>query len=168
MNNKEKEILIILQEECAEVIQEASKIFRFGFESCYPTDDSATSRERLTLELGQVLCMIGLLVERNVVDENAMLTAMEAKKIKLKKWSTIFDDEKEIILNSSIASLSIGAERKFAFKHKKSAELVNVFLEHGSLLVMKGETQTHWLHRLPPTTKISSPRINLTFRTIVG
>jgi hypothetical protein len=89
MNQKEKEILIILQEECAEVIQEASKIFRFGFESCYPTDDSATSRERLTLELGQVLCMIGLLVERNVVDE-------EAKKIKLKKWSTIFDDEKEM------------------------------------------------------------------------
>jgi len=40
--------------------------------------------------------MIGLLVERNVVDENAMLTAMEAKKIKLKKWSTIFDDEKEM------------------------------------------------------------------------
>ena len=96
MNNKEKEILIILQEECAEVIQEASKIFRFGFESCYPTDDSATSRERLTLELGQVLCMIGLLVERDVVDEEALLTAMEAKKIKLKKWSTIFDYEKEM------------------------------------------------------------------------
>ena len=100
MNQKEKEILIILQEECAEVIQEASKIFRFGFESCYPTDDSATSRERLTLELGQVLCMIGLLVERNVVDEEALLTAMEAKKIKLKKWSTIFDDEKEKVLDA--------------------------------------------------------------------
>jgi NTP pyrophosphatase (non-canonical NTP hydrolase) len=96
MNTKEKEILIILQEECAEVIQEASKIFRFGFESCYPTADSANGRERLTLELGQVLCMINLLIERNVVDEGAMLTAMEAKKIKLKKWSTIFDDDLEI------------------------------------------------------------------------
>lgn len=95
MNNKEKEILIILQEECAEVIQEASKIFRFGFDSCYPTDDSATARERLTLELGQVLCMVNLLIEKNVVSEDAMLTAMEAKKIKLRKWSTIFDDEKE-------------------------------------------------------------------------
>ena len=78
------------------------------------------------------------------------------------------DAEKDLKKNGAIASLSFGAERKFAFKHKKSAELVNVFLEHGSLLVMKGETQTHWLHRLPPTTKISSPRINLTFRTIVG
>jgi alkylated DNA repair dioxygenase AlkB len=78
------------------------------------------------------------------------------------------DAEKDLKKNGAIASLSFGAERKFAFKHKKSAELVNVFLEHGSLLVMKGETQTHWLHRLPPTTKINSPRINLTFRTIVG
>ncbi|MFN5020119.1 MAG: alpha-ketoglutarate-dependent dioxygenase AlkB family protein [bacterium] len=77
------------------------------------------------------------------------------------------DGEKDLKKNGAIASLSFGAERKFAFKHKKSAELVNVFLEHGSLLVMKGETQTHWLHRLPPTTKIHSPRINLTFRTIV-
>ena len=78
------------------------------------------------------------------------------------------DGEKDLKKNGAIASLSFGAERKFAFKHKKSAELVNVFLEHGSLLVMKGETQTHWLHRLPPTTKIHSPRINLTFRTILG
>ena len=78
------------------------------------------------------------------------------------------DAEKDLKENGAIASLSFGAERKFAFKHKKSGELVNVFLEHGSLLVMKGETQTHWLHRLPPTTKINSPRINLTFRTILG
>ena len=49
----------------------------------------------MTLELGQVLCMVGLLIEKNVVSEDAMLTAMEAKKIKLRKWSTIFDDEKE-------------------------------------------------------------------------
>jgi alkylated DNA repair dioxygenase AlkB len=77
------------------------------------------------------------------------------------------DGEKDLKKNGAIASLSFGAERKFAFKHKKSGELVNVFLEHGSLLVMRGETQTHWLHRLPPTKKISSPRINLTFRTIV-
>ena len=78
------------------------------------------------------------------------------------------DNEKEIVEGSSIASLSFGAERKFAFKHKKTGDVVNVLLEHGSLLVMKDETQTHWLHRLPPTKKICSPRINLTFRTIVG
>jgi len=78
------------------------------------------------------------------------------------------DAEKDLKKNGAIASLSFGAERKFAFKHKKTADVVNLLLEHGSLLVMKDETQTHWLHRLPPTKKISSPRINLTFRTIVA
>ena len=77
------------------------------------------------------------------------------------------DGEKDLRKNGAIASLSFGAERKFCFKHKKSGEKIDVFLEAGSLLVMKGETQTHWLHRLPPTTKIHQPRINLTFRTIV-
>lgn len=77
------------------------------------------------------------------------------------------DGEKDLKKNGAIGSLSFGAERKFAFKHKQSREKINVLLEHGSLLVMKGTTQTHWLHRLPPTKTISKPRVNLTFRTIV-
>lgn len=76
------------------------------------------------------------------------------------------DAEKDLKKNGAIASLSFGAERKFSFKHKKSKETASLVLEHGSLLVMKGTTQTNWLHRLPPTKKISSPRINLTFRII--
>lgn len=76
------------------------------------------------------------------------------------------DNEKELKPNGAIASLSFGAERKFAFKHKHSKETVAIQLENGSLLVMKGETQTYWLHRLPPTTKVKAMRINLTFRTI--
>lgn len=78
------------------------------------------------------------------------------------------DGEKDLKKNGAIASLSFGAERKFAFKHKTTKETVSLILEHGSLLVMKDETQTHWLHRLPPTKKIFKPRINLTFRTIVS
>lgn len=74
------------------------------------------------------------------------------------------DDEKALAQNSAIASLTFGAERKFCFKHKKSGERLDVFLENGSLLVMAGATQTHWLHRLPPTKKVKTPRINLTFR----
>ena len=74
------------------------------------------------------------------------------------------DDEKEIILNSSIASLSIGAERKFAFKHKASKETMSIMLENGSLLEMKGAIQQHWWHSLPKTKKVGTPRINLTFR----
>ncbi len=78
------------------------------------------------------------------------------------------DGEKDLKENGAIASLTLGAERKFAFKHKTTKETVAMTLEHGSLLVMKGVTQKHWLHRLPPTTKIHTPRVNLTFRTIVG
>jgi len=76
------------------------------------------------------------------------------------------DGEKDLEKNGAIASLSFGAERKFSFKHKRTKETVSVLLEHGSLLIMKGTTQDNWLHRLPPTTKIVTPRINLTFRTI--
>lgn len=77
------------------------------------------------------------------------------------------DDEKSLGVNTTIASLSLGAERKFSFKHKLTKQRIDVILEKGSLLVMKGETQTYWLHRLPPTKKVHTPRINLTFRTIV-
>jgi alkylated DNA repair dioxygenase AlkB len=77
------------------------------------------------------------------------------------------DDEKDLKKNGAIASLSLGAERKFAFRHKHTKETINIVLEHGSLLVMKGETQTNWLHRLPPTKRVQTPRVNLTFRTIV-
>lgn len=77
------------------------------------------------------------------------------------------DAEKDLKKNGAIASVSFGAERKFAFKHKDTKETISLILEHGSLLVMKGTTQTHWLHRLPPTKTISKPRVNLTFRSIV-
>jgi alkylated DNA repair dioxygenase AlkB len=77
------------------------------------------------------------------------------------------DGETDLKKNGAIASLSFGAERKFAFKHKQSKEKVELILEHGSLLIMKGTTQDHWLHRLPPTKQISKARVNLTFRTIV-
>ena len=76
------------------------------------------------------------------------------------------DDEKMLQPNGSIASVSLGAERKFAFKHKRTAETISLLLDHGSLLEMKGETQTHWLHSLPKTKKVKRERINLTFRTI--
>lgn len=78
------------------------------------------------------------------------------------------DAEKDLKKNGAIASVSFGAERKFAFKHKETKEVVSLNLEHGSLLIMKGTTQKFWLHRLPPTKKVFSPRVNLTFRTILS
>ncbi len=76
------------------------------------------------------------------------------------------DGEKDLKKNGAVGSLSFGAERKFSFKHKKTKQTVSVYLEKGSLLVMKGTTQINWLHRLPPTKKVKKPRINLTFRII--
>lgn len=76
------------------------------------------------------------------------------------------DAEKDLKKHGAIASLSFGAERRFAFKHKVSGQKFALILEHGSLLLMKGTTQEHWLHRLPPVKGIHIPRINLTFRTI--
>jgi alkylated DNA repair dioxygenase AlkB len=78
------------------------------------------------------------------------------------------DGEKDLKENGAIASLSLGAERKFAFKHKITKETLSLNLENGSLLIMKDETQSHWLHRLPPTKKNIGQRVNLTFRTIVA
>jgi alkylated DNA repair dioxygenase AlkB len=77
------------------------------------------------------------------------------------------DGEPDLKKNGAIASLSFGAERNFAFKHKTGGEKVSLLLEHGSLLVMKDTTQQYWLHRLPPTKKVRTPRVNLTFRTII-
>jgi len=77
------------------------------------------------------------------------------------------DGEKDLKKNGTIGSMSFGSERKFAFKHKQSKQTISLVLEHGSLLVMKDDTQTNWLHRLPPTKQTHKPRVNLTFRTII-
>ena len=74
------------------------------------------------------------------------------------------DGEKELVKHGVIASMSFGAERKFAFKHIRTKQTVSIFLQPGSLLTMKNQTQDHWQHRLPPTKKVTTPRINLTFR----
>ncbi|REE80889.1 alkylated DNA repair dioxygenase AlkB [Lutibacter oceani] len=76
------------------------------------------------------------------------------------------DNEKELGKNPVIASLSFGAARKFSFKHIQTKQKVDIVLEPGSLLLMKGETQENWLHSLPKTSKVKFPRVNLTFRNI--
>lgn len=80
-------------------------------------------------------------------------------------WHT--DNEKNLGTNPIIASVSFGADRKFMFKHKTTKQTISIPLEKGSLLVMKGSTQNNWLHKLPTSTAIKSPRINLTFRNII-
>ncbi len=74
------------------------------------------------------------------------------------------DDEPCLGQNPVIASVSLGAPRRFDFKHKKDGTKASVVLHPGSLLVMRGATQHHWLHCIPKTKKVSSLRISLTFR----
>lgn len=77
------------------------------------------------------------------------------------------DDEPELGFQPVIASVSLGATRTFRFKHKRQADLkASVALTHGSLLVMRGQTQANWLHSIPKTTKPVGERINLTFRVV--
>jgi alkylated DNA repair dioxygenase AlkB len=79
------------------------------------------------------------------------------------------DDEPEFGLNPVIASLSLGAERRFDFQRRdKSLPIVSVTLNHGSVLVMAGETQKNWKHGIAKTKEPVGPRINLTFRNIVS
>ena len=74
------------------------------------------------------------------------------------------DGEKDLVENGSIACLSLGAQRRFDFKHKTTGEKKHFELPNGSLIEMLGETQKHWLHRIAPTVKVTQPRISLTFR----
>ncbi|MBU3594199.1 alpha-ketoglutarate-dependent dioxygenase AlkB [Polynucleobacter sp. 71A-WALBACH] len=77
------------------------------------------------------------------------------------------DNEKELDRATPIASISLGARRKFAFRHKQDKTTVPIFLEHGSLLIMHPPIQDFWHHSLLKTKSITNPRINLTFRKIV-
>ena len=74
------------------------------------------------------------------------------------------DDEKELGVQPVIASLSLGATRKFVFKHKKTQDKVELYLESGQLIVMHGDTQSFWKHSITKTKTINAGRISLTFR----
>jgi NTP pyrophosphatase (non-canonical NTP hydrolase) len=93
-NEKIQEVMNILQEECAEVIQAVSKINRFGADNFKPSTPK-TNRAHLEEELGDMLAMIDILIEEGVVGHMAIITAKLAKKEKLKQWSNIYRTEYE-------------------------------------------------------------------------
>jgi alkylated DNA repair dioxygenase AlkB len=77
------------------------------------------------------------------------------------------DDEKGLGINPTIASVSLGATRRFDLKHKEDpAQKLQLELPSGSLVVMTGSLQHHWLHQIPVQKRVKEPRINLTFRMI--
>lgn len=88
MDNEVKEILCITQEEGAEVSQSVSKIFRFGWESVHPVT-GVNNKEHLEEEIGDFLCMVDILIEKSIISDSAVNAARQAKREKLKKWSSI-------------------------------------------------------------------------------
>lgn len=88
MDNQIKEVFCIAQEECAEVTQAISKIFRFGFSSVHPVSGK-TNTQSLEEEVGDLLCMIDIMVEKCIISDSAVNAARQTKREKLKKWSSI-------------------------------------------------------------------------------
>ncbi len=79
------------------------------------------------------------------------------------------DDEPALGLNPVIASVSLGASRRFDLRHKhrKDVPKTSFYLTDGSILLMRGATQHFWQHQLPKTARVNESRLNLTFRTII-
>jgi len=94
MNESEKQILLIAQEECAEVTQAISKVFRFGIGAEY---NGRTNYQRLTEEVGDLLCMIDLMIDSKIIDGVAVENAALQKRNKLRQWSDVFKEEKELV-----------------------------------------------------------------------
>ena len=90
MNETQKEIILSAQEECAEVTQAISKVFRFGFDSVH---NDKTNKQRLEEEIGDLVCMFQLMDEKEMIDWSRVSVAASLKREKLKKWSDIFKPE---------------------------------------------------------------------------
>lgn len=89
-----REILLITQEECAEVTQAISKVFRFGFNSVH---NGVNNRQHLEEEIGDLMCMIDLMIDNGIVSEAAVMTAKNEKLNKLLTWSKIFSEKDKSI-----------------------------------------------------------------------
>ena len=88
ITERQREVLVITQEEAAEVIQEISKIYRFGIDDCH--SDGMTHRKRLETEIGDLLCMIDIMVDNRLIDPTAVEIARQAKVTKLRRYSQIY------------------------------------------------------------------------------
>lgn len=88
LNDQQLEILLITQEECAEVVQAISKTLRFGLDSTW---NNRSNQERLEEEVGDLMCMIDLMQQHKIIDEEFIRRAKYAKERKLEQWSNIME-----------------------------------------------------------------------------
>jgi len=142
----------------------ARKVAWFGDTNCYYSY-SGTTHNRPLSWTDELLAIKTRVEEITQVRFNACLANFYQDGSQGMGWHR--DNEKELD-QRAIASVSLGAERRFDFRHIRSGEKQSVFLEQGSLLLMTGDTQKHWQHQLPKTAKVIAPRINLTFRNIIN
>ena len=156
INWRNDEIII-----CGKHITTGRKVAWHG-DDAYAYTYSNTTRHALPWT-EELLNLRTIVEERTNTTYNSCLLNLYQNGEEAMSWHS--DDEASLGKNTNITSLSFGAERKFSLKHKTSKQTVSLILETGSLLVMKGETQTKWLHCVPKMKNIESPRINLTFRT---
>lgn len=91
MDKINKEVMLIAQEECAEVIQAISKVFRFGIDESY---NGRTNKQRLEEETGDLVCMIEMMMQRGIIDQDVVYSNALKKRDKLEKWSGVFKEEK--------------------------------------------------------------------------
>ena len=155
---------------------QADKITVFGktydqprLTALYGTDPSPYTYSNITMQPHPMTKTLLGLIEKiksyNDNEFNAVLLNLYRNGKDSNGWHA--DNEKELGKNPVIASISLGEERFFHLKHRTQKEQrLKIALKHGSLLIMGGEMQHHWLHQIPKTTKPISPRINLTFRKI--
>ncbi len=141
----------------------ARKVAWYG-DSDFPYTYSGTTKQALPWT-GELSMLKDLVEKLTATRYNSCLLNLYHDGNEGMAWHS--DDEGSLGRNPTIASLSLGAERTFRLKHKRLPLAVALSLENGSLLVMKDTTQSHWLHCVPKSTRIKTPRINLTFRTMM-
>lgn len=152
-----------------EEMQMYGKILKFPrLTAWYGDDDKPYSFSGITLKplpWSKELLEIKKLIEPiSEVEYNSVLLNLYRDGNDSISWHS--DDEKELGQNPIIASVNFGAERDFQLKNKATGEKVNIKLQHGSLLIMQGAMQHHWLHQVPKRKNVNQARVNLTFRVI--
>ncbi|MFM7218111.1 MAG: alpha-ketoglutarate-dependent dioxygenase AlkB family protein [Bacteroidota bacterium] len=139
---------------------------KFAFYGDRPFGYNYSGHVRTALTWSPVLDEIRKQVESNTRQTfNACLLNLYHNGEEGMGWHS--DDEPELDPEAPIASVSLGAERKFSFRNRSDKSTRSILLEHGSLLVMDALCQRHWLHALPKSKRVSAPRINMTFRRMI-
>lgn len=114
----------------------------------------------------QLMELKNLCEEKAGVHFNSLLLNLYRNGADKVSWHA--DDEVELGIEPVIASLSLGAVRRFKFRHRDTREVVDCLLPSGSLVVMSGLSQLKWEHEVPKEASVKDPRINLTFRSVHG